>query len=170
MAYGRGYGRTKKYHYIYEIVNTVNGKRYIGKRSCDTPIYEDNYLGSGSELKKDIKKYNKKNFEKRILAICSSSEDAHAVERFYIKNRNAVEDSDYYNIATGTSEIHDSFLDKDSCIFREIFSEDNFQTILKNKDSELNSLKSRLKYYRDKIEKLEDDIYYLEHKIKRLER
>ena len=31
-------------HYVYEITNLINGKKYIGKRSCECPIKEDKYI------------------------------------------------------------------------------------------------------------------------------
>ena len=45
-------------HYVYEITNLVNGKKYIGKRSCSCSIEQDKYMGSGKILKQaDIKRY-----------------------------------------------------------------------------------------------------------------
>ena len=41
-------------HYVYEITNLVNDKKYIGKRSCKCPIEDDKYMGSGYALKKSI--------------------------------------------------------------------------------------------------------------------
>ena len=41
-------------HYVYEITNLINGKKYIGKRSCKCSIEEDKYMGSGKLLKKAI--------------------------------------------------------------------------------------------------------------------
>ena len=53
-------------HYVYEITNLVNGKKYIGKRSCKCPIEDDKYMGSGYALKKAFDKYGKENFIKKI--------------------------------------------------------------------------------------------------------
>ncbi len=58
--------------HIYKTTNKVNGLFYIGQ--CHyTPREKKNYLGSGLELKKDIKKYSKENFNKKVLEknICS---------------------------------------------------------------------------------------------------
>ena len=41
---------------IYKITNLVNGKKYIGKRSCKCPIEDDKYMGSGYALKKAFDK------------------------------------------------------------------------------------------------------------------
>lgn len=56
-----------KKNYIYEIVNLVDGKTYVGQRKCKCEIAKDNYLGSGSILKDAKAKYGKENFKKVIL-------------------------------------------------------------------------------------------------------
>jgi hypothetical protein len=48
---------------IYCITNLINGKKYIGSDSNNNP----NYLGSGTHIKKAIKKYGRENFTKTII-------------------------------------------------------------------------------------------------------
>lgn len=90
-----------KKHYVYETTNLINGKKYIGKRSCDCDISEDTYLGSGKYLKRAFKKYGKENFSKEVLEICISEQDAFEKEIYYISKKNAVDSDNYYNIASG---------------------------------------------------------------------
>ena len=88
-------------HYVYEITNLINGKKYIGKRSCHCPIEEDKYMGSGKLLKKAIDKYGKENFKKDILQICENEEMAYEWEKVYIEQAKAYKNDKYYNISTG---------------------------------------------------------------------
>lgn len=57
-------------NFIYITTNIVNGKKYIGKH---TGYVDDNYLGSGSLLKKAISKYGKQNFRREIIVICDDN-------------------------------------------------------------------------------------------------
>lgn len=87
------------YGFVYETVNLVNGKKYIGKR-----VYNkgwEKYLGSGQILKLAIKKYGRENFQRVILKECSSAQELEEAERFYIALYGAVEDPNYYNLAEG---------------------------------------------------------------------
>jgi group I intron endonuclease len=79
---------------IYQTINLINGKKYIGKDSHNNP----NYLGSGTLLLEDIKKYNKKNFKKEILEYCNSDEELTLKEIYWIRYFNAVNSDDYYNL------------------------------------------------------------------------
>lgn len=88
-------------HYVYETTNLINGKKYIGKRSCDCSIEEDKYIGSGKYIKNSIKKYGKENFKKEILQICESEEMAYEWEKVYIEQVKAYDNHNYYNIARG---------------------------------------------------------------------
>lgn len=88
-------------HYVYEITNLVNGKKYIGKRSCKCDINNDPYMGSGVLIKKAITKYGKENFEKIIIKVCDSEEDAYSYEKCYINAKQAYKDPQYYNIGSG---------------------------------------------------------------------
>lgn len=57
--------KLKKYHFVYKTVNLVNGKYYIGVHS--TSNLKDGYLGSGTQLRRAIRKYGKGNFTIEIL-------------------------------------------------------------------------------------------------------
>lgn len=88
-------------HYIYLIVNNINNKKYIGKRSCNCPIEQDRYLGSGTALNNAIKKYGRDKFTKHIMLICDTEEQALEEEKKAIKLSGAIESREYYNIAEG---------------------------------------------------------------------
>ena len=88
-------------HYVYEITNLINGKKYIGKRSCKCLIEEDKYMGSGKSLIKALNKYGYNNFKKEILKICNTEQEAYEMEKYFIKKFNAVESREYYNIRDG---------------------------------------------------------------------
>lgn len=88
-------------HYVYEITNLINGKKYIGKRSCKCPIEEDKYMGSGHALKKAFNKYGKGNFVKKILIECKSDIDAYEIEKRYIDKVKAYSNPKYYNMCGG---------------------------------------------------------------------
>lgn len=97
-------------HYVYLTTNLVNGKKYIGKRSCQCPIEEDSYLGSGKALRKAIDQYGPENFSKEILKICSTEDEAYRYEAEMISKYNAKESRDFYNLdgrgrGTGTEKI-----------------------------------------------------------------
>lgn len=88
-------------HYVYEITNNINGKKYIGKRSCSCPIEEDSYMGSGTAIKNAIKFYGIENFSKKILKICSSEEEAYYIEKKEIEEVDASNNRMYYNLTEG---------------------------------------------------------------------
>ena len=78
--------------------NLINGMRYIGKHHGEI---NDSYLGSGSKLKEDIKKFGKINFKKDILYISQSEEENCQKEIEFIKAFNAVESPLFYNTHIG---------------------------------------------------------------------
>jgi hypothetical protein len=55
----------KKYHFIYKTTNLLNGRYYVGMHS--TANLKDGYLGSGTQLRRAIRKYGKEAFEIVIL-------------------------------------------------------------------------------------------------------
>jgi group I intron endonuclease len=83
------------YYLIYRITNTINGKFYIGKHvTCDL---NDDYMGSGTWLKRAIKKYGVDNFQKEILEVYDVEWKMNLAERILV-----VLDRDIsYNITTG---------------------------------------------------------------------
>ena len=71
------------YYQIYNTVNKINGKNYIGQHKCESRKRKG-YLGSGIYLKAALKKYGKDNFEKTILDVCETKEQADFLEIKYI--------------------------------------------------------------------------------------
>lgn len=86
------------YYIIYQIVNNINGKRYIGAHQ--TKNLDDGYMGSGIGIKRAIDKYGKENFTKEILYFCDGIDEMYEVE-LYLVNEDIVSDSNYYNMTIG---------------------------------------------------------------------
>lgn len=87
-------------YYIYLIVNSVNGKTYVGQRRSSKECHLDSYMGSGKILGLAKKKYGIENFEKFLIQYCSSKEETNKAEKFWIaeyRSRGKAE----YNIADG---------------------------------------------------------------------
>lgn len=78
---------------IYMTINKITKEKYIGKDIQNNP----NYLGSGINIKKAIKKYGKNNFEKIILEECSNKEELWKQEEYWLKKFNAENSSHFYN-------------------------------------------------------------------------
>lgn len=88
-------------YYIYKTINNINKKYYIGQRCYHGDnILQDDYLGSGTLLRRAIKKYGKKNFEKQILQICKTKSELDIIEKEII-NEKIINDENSYNIALG---------------------------------------------------------------------
>lgn len=86
---------------IYETINNINNKTYIGQHSYDNSPDEDNYLGSGVLILKAISKYGKENFTKKIICCGIQSQDEiNRLEIFYIKEGRKAGKCQY-NIADG---------------------------------------------------------------------
>lgn len=88
-------------HYVYEVTNNINGRKYIGKRSCKCPIEKDLYFGSGIAIKEALKKYGVENFSKDIIKTFNTSEEAFKYEEYLISKLDCVNDVKYYNMARG---------------------------------------------------------------------
>ena len=53
------------FYTVYKTTNLINSKIYVGLHV--TSNLEDDYLGSGSQLKSAVKKYGKENFKRETL-------------------------------------------------------------------------------------------------------
>jgi hypothetical protein len=83
---------------IYRITNKLNGKTYIG--SHKTRILDDGYMGSGTLLKRAIKKYGVDNFEKEVLHIFGTSKEMYAKEAELVTEDHLM-DGNTYNLKVG---------------------------------------------------------------------
>ena len=86
------------YHTVYKTTNLVNGKEYFGVHSTTNP--DDGYLGTGTNIKHAIKKYGRDNFNKVIVEICDTRQEALTLEK-HIVNADIINDDRYYNVAPG---------------------------------------------------------------------
>ncbi len=84
---------------IYCTTNLINFKKYIGLDSRDNP----EYFGSGTYLRRSIKKYGCENFKKQILETCSNWESLLEAEIYWIDYFGAVKSDLFYNINNGGS-------------------------------------------------------------------
>jgi len=97
--------------FVYLIVNTVNNKKYIGrkyfystrkrkktdKRRKTTASDWKEYWGSSEEVLKEIEKHGKDNFQRHILSLHKTRGDvnlAEVKEQFF---RNVLENDEYMN-------------------------------------------------------------------------
>ena len=86
------------YYTIYKITNKISGKHYIGAHK--TADLQDDYVGSGTYLKRAIKKHGWERFEKDILHVFDNPEDMYNKEAELV-NEEFVLDSNTYNLKIG---------------------------------------------------------------------
>lgn len=87
-----------KYHILYRTINLINNKFYIGIHSSNKK--KDNYLGSGSTLKKAIKKYGRKNFIRETLYITNSRLELEELEELVV-DKDLLINKYCYNLTEG---------------------------------------------------------------------
>lgn len=96
------------YKYIYKTINLTNGKSYIGQHTTNNEY--DNYLGSGSELNKDIKSIGYKYFIKGIIEYCDNKDELNEREKYWIEYYNTINEG--YNICKGGGDYPVLYGDK----------------------------------------------------------
>lgn len=89
----------KIHYYLYQITNKINNKIYIGVHKT-TDLANDNYMGSGTVLKRAIKKYGIENFEKVILEYFGSAEEMFLKEAEIVTPAFVQKDNNY-NLCEG---------------------------------------------------------------------
>jgi hypothetical protein len=101
--------------FIYEITNTINNKKYIGKKQCFSKLKNaplkgkknkririkesdwKTYTSSSNELNKDIAKLGKDKFIFKILRLCCSKWELGYFEIKEQIEKEAILKDDYYN-------------------------------------------------------------------------
>ena len=86
--------------FVYEWVNLINGKKYIGGHIGDE---NDSYIGSGVAFRADLKKYGLVNFERKILEYLKDSNELRKVETAWLTKVDAMNNEEYYNRSNSSS-------------------------------------------------------------------
>ena len=89
---------TKKFNFIYQTKNLINGKTYVGVHATNN--LNDGYLGSGCRLLNSIKKHGRKNFVMIPMCFFNTIEEAYK-EEAWVVNEDWVKSRDNYNVALG---------------------------------------------------------------------
>ena len=94
-------------HYMYKIINQINGKIYIGQTiKPDYRWYQHrSYAGNNNKHKQYIHsamaKYGIENFTFEVIATCYTQEDANEIEEIIIQQYNSRNSKFGYNIRPG---------------------------------------------------------------------
>jgi hypothetical protein len=89
---------SRKYNYVYKITCTLNNKVYIGVHRTDN--LDDDYMGSGTILKRAINLHGKEHFIKEILQFFDTYKEALEYEASIVTT-DFINESTNYNIRTG---------------------------------------------------------------------
>lgn len=85
-------------YYTYKVTNKKNGKYYFGAHSSNS--LDDGYLGSGTGIKRAVKKYGRESFERTVLEVFDNEDDLYLAEEKLIP-QSIVDDRMSYNGTLG---------------------------------------------------------------------
>ena len=98
---------------VYQTINKINNKIYIGVHKTEDPDIFDGYLGNGVYINKlssysnpktyfqfSIKKYGIKNFVRTIIKVFDNEKDAYKLESELV-NEDFIKRNDTYNVVDG---------------------------------------------------------------------
>jgi group I intron endonuclease len=88
------------YHTVYKITNIINEKIYIGVHAVVDLNVGNEYMGSGLQIRRAIKKYGFGNFKKEVLAAFTNRDSAYLMEAEFV-NTEFVLREDTYNMKCG---------------------------------------------------------------------
>jgi len=95
-------------YYVYMVIDIKHNKKYIGQHKTEytekADMLNDRYCGKGARIKELIKQHGKSIFDKEILQICESKEDAEYWELYYIDQFDAIDSEEFYNLYRTASE------------------------------------------------------------------
>lgn len=89
----------ERIYYIYRITNLINENTYVGKHINKIGVV-DNYMGSGTYLKRAKEKYGIQNFKKEIIKYCENENDLKEWEKTFIMLERFMCRAEY-NVADG---------------------------------------------------------------------
>ena len=85
-------------HYVYVIVNKINLKLYFGSHSWEGEGLDPNYYGSGTAIKRAVKKYGKDNFIVYPIKFYNSVEECRQAEEQLLKKYDIANNPYCYNL------------------------------------------------------------------------
>ena len=95
-----------KYYAIYQTTCKVNGKIYIGQHR--TNDLNDPYLGSGTLIKEDIRRYGMQAFEKKILFVFDNFEEMNEKEKELVTPEFVAREDTYNRIVGGQLDDYEA--------------------------------------------------------------
>jgi len=90
--------KEKKYHYVYKTTNTLTNKFYIGMHSTNT--IDDGYLGSGTIIRRSIRKYGSTNHTREIMCYCDDRVQLQKTEQDIV-NETLIKNHNCMNLVVG---------------------------------------------------------------------